>query len=91
MLRLRRVHRDGHAVWQASVESPHTGERHAFASVEALLAFLEQKMLSGAGEEPQGDGLSAVESVVGEPPVVLAHCGSEDNGKGQASGALARP
>jgi len=40
MLRLRRVVRDGQPVWQASVESPHTGESHAFASLEALYAFL---------------------------------------------------
>lgn len=40
MLRLRRVVRDGQPVWQASVESPHTGESHAFANLEALYAFL---------------------------------------------------
>lgn len=40
MLRLRRVWRDGRPVWLASVQSPHTGERHAFASLEALYAFL---------------------------------------------------
>jgi len=29
--------------WRASLESPHTGERCAFASLEALFAFLVEK------------------------------------------------
>ena len=50
MLRMRRVWRDGRPVWQASVESPHTGERQMFAEPEALFAFLVQKMQVGAGD-----------------------------------------
>ena len=46
MLRLRQVWRDGQPVWQASVESPHTGERHAFAGLEALVAFLRTATLA---------------------------------------------
>ena len=51
MLRLRQVVRDGQPVWQASVESPHTGESHAFASLEALYAFL----VAATQPPPSGD------------------------------------
>ena len=43
MLRLWRVNDDGKPVWRASLESPHTGERVGFGSLEALFAFLEEK------------------------------------------------
>jgi hypothetical protein len=43
MLRLWEVSSDGKLDWRASLESPHTGERHGFADLEALLAFLEEK------------------------------------------------
>ena len=29
--------------WRATVESPHTGERHGFANLELLFAFLEEQ------------------------------------------------
>jgi hypothetical protein len=53
MLRLWLVDDEG-PVWRASLESPHTGERHTFADSQTLLAFLEEKtgMRSNAvGEE----------------------------------------
>ena len=31
------------AVWRASLESPHTGERIPFASLDALFDFLQQQ------------------------------------------------
>jgi hypothetical protein len=40
MLRLWQVDGEGQLTWRASLESPHTGERHGFASLEALFAFL---------------------------------------------------
>ncbi len=43
LLRLWRVNDNGEsqqAVWRASVENPHTGERRGFASLDALLSFL---------------------------------------------------
>ena len=43
MLRLWQVNDGGISVWRASVESPHTGERHGFANLELLFAFLEEK------------------------------------------------
>jgi hypothetical protein len=42
MLRLWLVDDEG-PVWRASLESPHTGERHTFADSHELLAFLEEK------------------------------------------------
>ncbi len=43
MVRLWRTEGDEEPVWRASVESPHTGERHTFAKVELLIAFLREK------------------------------------------------
>ena len=44
MLRLWEVGSDGNLTWRASLESPHTGERHVFADPGALFAFLEGKI-----------------------------------------------
>jgi hypothetical protein len=53
LLRLWRVNDDGKPVWRASLESPHTGERHGFANLERLFAFLEEKTEDcTGGEEP---------------------------------------
>jgi hypothetical protein len=46
MLRLWQVDGKMGPVWRASLESPHTGERHAFADLPALLAFLEVRTRS---------------------------------------------
>jgi hypothetical protein len=43
MLRMWRVEAEDGPVWRASVESPHTGERRGFASLELLFAFLVEK------------------------------------------------
>lgn len=42
MLRLQQVGREGKHTWRASLESPHTGELHVFAQLQALFAFLEK-------------------------------------------------
>lgn len=50
LLRLWRVSDEGKsqpnakkAVWRASLENPHTGERKGFASLEALFDFLREQ------------------------------------------------
>jgi hypothetical protein len=40
LVRLWQVQDQGEFVWRASLEDAHTGERHGFASLEALVAFL---------------------------------------------------
>jgi hypothetical protein len=41
LLRLWRATCDGETVWRASLESPQTGERTGFASLEALFLHLQ--------------------------------------------------
>jgi hypothetical protein len=43
MLRLWQISADGELAWRASLESPRTGERRGFASLEALFKFLEEQ------------------------------------------------
>jgi hypothetical protein len=49
MLRLWRERGEGGTAWRAMLESPHTGERHGFASLEALFEFLKQRAGQSAG------------------------------------------
>jgi hypothetical protein len=49
MLRVWRVRCHGEWQWRASVESPHTGERQSFASLDQLFAFLRERCV---GETP---------------------------------------
>lgn len=44
MLRLWQVCRDGRLVWLGSLESPHTGERRAFADLAQLFDFLQEQV-----------------------------------------------
>ncbi len=44
LLRLWRSDADEQSIWRASLENPHTGERHNFASLERLFAFLEDQI-----------------------------------------------
>ena len=53
LLRLWQVNDEGKPVWRASLESPHTGERHGFANLEMLFAFLEEKTRELAQREEQ--------------------------------------
>jgi len=46
---LLRVWRTPDAHWRASLEDSHTGERRAFATLEQLVAFLEQETEDRAG------------------------------------------
>jgi hypothetical protein len=43
LLRLWRVPSQGRWQWRASLESPHTRERHTFASLERLSAYLTEQ------------------------------------------------
>ena len=44
LLRLWQTKKDGRLVWRASLQSPDTGERQGFASLEALFAHLRQEI-----------------------------------------------
>jgi hypothetical protein len=44
LLRLWRVSGEEKAVWRASLESPHTGERRGFANSTDLFIFLEREL-----------------------------------------------
>ena len=59
LLRLWRVGQGEGAVWRTSLEDPHSGEVRAFASLEALMAFLEGLI------EGQGSAESTGEPVAG--------------------------
>lgn len=43
MLRIWQDLNEPSSVWRASLESPHTGKRHGFTSLEALFDFLRQR------------------------------------------------
>lgn len=61
MLRLWRVGGGGGAVWRASLESPPDSERHVFASLHALLSFLEAETGALGRDQP-------LPPSAGEPP-----------------------
>jgi len=46
VLRLWRARCQGEWQWRASIESPHTGERQWFASLEQLFAYFSEKCAS---------------------------------------------
>jgi hypothetical protein len=59
----RRVHGVETAVWRASLERPQEGERHGFATLEDLFAYLRKETGSGSSsaeclEKKGGDGCS---------------------------------
>ena len=43
LLRLWRTRSQGRWEWRASIDSPHTGERQLFPSLEHLVAFLRER------------------------------------------------
>ena len=43
LLRLWPVRDKGEAIWRASLESPHSGERYNFANLAELFAFLQRQ------------------------------------------------
>lgn len=46
LLRLWQTDDDGEQIWRASLESPGSGERQGFASLEALFEFLRAQTAS---------------------------------------------
>jgi len=44
LLRVWRVQQADRAVWRASLEDPHTGERRGFASLAQLIDYLQQTL-----------------------------------------------
>jgi len=55
LLRLWRVRRNNHLVWRASLENPHTGEKHGFAGLELLLEFLREQIGREEAKEINND------------------------------------
>ena len=53
LLRLWRVPYKGKWQWRASLESPRTGERQVYASLEQLFAFLCERCDSQVGNKPE--------------------------------------
>ena len=54
LLRLWRMQGAGAAGWRASLADPDSGERHGFASLDDLFAFLKRR--TGVAPEPNSDG-----------------------------------
>ncbi len=52
LLRLWQIGEGGSIAWRISLEDPRTGERHGFASLNALFAFLHDQ----TGETPAAPG-----------------------------------
>ena len=59
LLRLWQVPGLGPAVWRASLEDPHTGERLGFGSLDNLVAFL--RAVSGDGRRRPDDTQGGVD------------------------------
>ncbi len=53
LLHLWRAKCQGRWQWRASIESPHTGERHAFASLEQVSTFRSERCDSQVPHMPQ--------------------------------------
>ena len=56
VLRLWRAKCQGKWQWRASIESPHTGERHTFASVQQLFAYLSEQCERQVPHVPEAPG-----------------------------------
>ena len=51
LLRLWNANPDGIPAWHASLEDPHTGERHGFADLEQLYTFLQEQIGGRSNDE----------------------------------------
>jgi hypothetical protein len=65
MLRVWKARTDGGTVWRASLESPHTGERQAFADLAERQAFADLAALFAFLEE-RTEGFEVSSQQVGE-------------------------
>ncbi len=61
LLRLWRVQYQGQTQWRASLESPHTGERQSFASLEQCFTFLRERCSSQPADMPEAGKESKIE------------------------------
>ena len=52
LLRLKRSERNGQPSWRASLESTRDGQKLEFNSVEALVAFVQDRFGQGQGGAP---------------------------------------
>jgi hypothetical protein len=52
LLRLWQVCEGQNAVWRASLEDPHTGERRGFATLQELFTYLETEACQVDGDSP---------------------------------------
>jgi hypothetical protein len=55
LLRLWETNDQGESRWRASLERPRTGERHGFASLQDLFAFLEAQTSEEERHGQSGD------------------------------------
>jgi hypothetical protein len=62
LLRLWRARTEAGVVWRASLESPHSGKRIGFASLDDLFSFLRQETETAYPERGTGkhEGLEGV-------------------------------
>ena len=56
LLRLWQVHSGGKWVWRVTLESPHTGERQVFTSLEQLFAHLGEQCDRQVPDGPEVPG-----------------------------------
>ena len=56
MVRLWTVQNNDGLIWRASVENAHTGERHAFADLAGLFAFLQAAVAAEPAVAGQMEG-----------------------------------
>jgi hypothetical protein len=71
MLRLWETSNGERQIWRASLESPGSGQRQGFASLQSLIDFLEAEMGQSAPESEQDadqDTLGSAEGATSLPP-----------------------
>jgi hypothetical protein len=54
LLRLWQVHTENTLTWRASLESPYTGERQSFGSLEGLFEYLQARTILLESEQDSG-------------------------------------
>jgi len=62
LIRLWETEIGGRKVWRASAESPHTGERHAFADLSHLVSFLEEQTYHASAVSRRSESGARTES-----------------------------
>jgi hypothetical protein len=66
LLRLWQTSSDDEQIWRASLESPGSGERRGFASLQALFDFLEAQTGRASPQDTQGSETGGREYEGGE-------------------------